>query len=73
MSDARAQRPDLVPTLTGAELLRWYWLKSELISLARRLEVASSGSKEELTTRLAAVLDGQPPPPSSRAAVRTRA
>lgn len=68
MSDARVQRPDLAPTLTGAELMRWYWLKSELISLAHLLDVATGGSKEELTTRLAAVLDGHVPPRSSRAA-----
>ncbi len=68
MSDAQTQRPNLAPTLTGTELLRWYWLKSELISLARLLDLATSGSKEDLTTRLAAVLDGHPPPPSSRAA-----
>lgn len=70
MSEAREQRPDLVPTLTGAELVRWYWLKSELIGLARGLEVSGGGSKEELTARLAAVLDGYPPPPCSRAAVQ---
>jgi hypothetical protein len=70
MSEAREQRPDLVPTLTGAELVRWYWLKSELIGLARVLEVSGSGSKEELTARLAAVLDGYPPPPRSSPAVQ---
>lgn len=67
MSAADNQRPDLSPTMTGAELLRWYWLKSELISLARMLGLASTGSKEELTTRLAAVLDGHPPPRRQRA------
>jgi len=64
----QTQRPDLAPTLTGAEFLRWYWLKSELSSLARLLDVATSGSKEELTTRLAAVLDGHAPPPGRRSA-----
>lgn len=54
--------------MTGTELLRWYWLKSELIGLARVLHVATSGSKEELTTRLVAALDGQPLPPTRRAA-----
>ena len=62
------RRPDLAIRLTGAELARWYWLKSELIGLARMLGVVSSGSKEELTARLTAVLDGHPPPVrSSRA------
>lgn len=70
MSDSQTQRPDSAPTFSGAELLRWYWLKIELISLARHLDVATSGSKEELTTRLVAVLDGHSPPPISRAAGR---
>ena len=48
--------------LTGGEFARWYWLKSELIAFARTLGVASGGSKDELTARLAAVLDGHPPP-----------
>ena len=33
------RRPDLAIRLTGAELARWYWLKSELIGLARMLGV----------------------------------
>ncbi len=66
---ARTRRPDLTATLPGAELVRWYWLKSELISFARVLGVATSGSKEELTTRIAAVLDGDTPPTGKRVAV----
>ena len=70
VSEADGQRPDLTTGLTGAELARWYWLKSELIGLARMLGVAGSGSKDELTARLVAVLDGHSPPaPSSRATV----
>jgi SAP domain-containing new25/Domain of unknown function (DUF6434) len=66
VTSARKSRPELTVTLTGAELLRWYWLKSELISFARVLDVATSGSKEELTTRVAAVLDGHAPPSRKR-------
>lgn len=66
MSEVEGQRPDLTSRLTGAELARWYWLKSELIGFARKLGVASSGSKDELTARLTAVLDGNPPPPRNR-------
>lgn len=65
---ADRQRPDLTPALTGAELQRWYWLQRELVGLARVLGVSSGGSKDELTVRLAAVLDGHPPPPRSRRA-----
>lgn len=66
VSEVNAQRPDLTTGLTGAELVRWYWLKSELVGFARLLGVAGSGSKDELTARLTAALDGNPPPPGSR-------
>lgn len=46
--------------------MRWYWLKSELIGLARELGVPSSGGKHDLTGRLAAALDGLPIPSARR-------
>ncbi|WP_258725889.1 SAP domain-containing protein [Cellulomonas sp. NS3] len=58
-------RPDLTPALSGGELLRWYWLREELAVLARTLGVRTSGSKQELTERLAAALDGRPAPARS--------
>lgn len=65
-----SQRPQLSPELTGGELLRWYWLKDELTGFARTLGVRATGSKELLTQRLAAALDGQPftEPAAKRAA-----
>lgn len=60
------QRPALTPSLTGAELRRWYWLRAELADLARQVGVSGSGSKDELTARLVAALDGETPPPSRR-------
>lgn len=62
-----SRRPPLSAALSGAELLRWYWLKTELVGLARQLSVSGSGGKAELTARLAAVLDGQPLPSAPRA------
>ena len=56
--------------LSGAELLRWYWLKTELVGLARQLSVSGSGSKVELTARLVALLDGQPLPAAARESPR---
>lgn len=53
-------RPAASPALTGAELLRWYWLKSELVALARELGIATGGGKPELTRRIVAALDGLP-------------
>jgi hypothetical protein len=64
------QRPLLTPALSGAELLRWYWLKEELVVLARTMGVGTGGGKVELTARLAATLDGVPPPPTARRSVR---
>ena len=61
-----AARPPLAPGLTGAELLRWYYLRSELSDFARRLGVSTAGGKQELTARLAAALDGHPLPPRAR-------
>jgi len=52
------ERPPLTESLTGAELLRWYWLKDELADFARRLGIRSTGGKEVLTRRIAARLDG---------------
>ena len=53
------QRPEPTTSLTGAELQRWYWLKSELLDLARELGISTAGGKIELTERIAARLDGR--------------
>lgn len=55
-------RPAASSALTGAELLRWYWLTSELAALARELGVSPGGGKPELTRRIVAALDGHPAP-----------
>lgn len=57
-------RPTLDEHLSGQELVRWYWLRTELTGLARALGVSASGSKQALTARLAARLDGRAAPPS---------
>lgn len=67
MDDLQPQRPALTPTLTGVELARWYWLKTELVGLARVLGISTSGFKKELTEQLVAVLDGHVPPACQRA------
>jgi len=59
--DVGERRPQLMAELTGAELQRWYWLATELAGLARELGVSPSGSKQQLTARLVAVLDGNTP------------
>ncbi|UNK47807.1 DUF6434 domain-containing protein [Arthrobacter sulfonylureivorans] len=59
MDKSISARPPLTPELSGAEFLRWYWLKEELADFARVLGKRASGSKELLTQRIAAALDGQ--------------
>lgn len=59
-------RPDSRSLTSSSELLRWYWLKVELVELARQRGVSTSGGKADLTARLAASLDGTPPPPATR-------
>lgn len=44
--------------LTGAELLRWYWLKVELADFARHYGIRATGGKELLARRIVAYLDG---------------
>lgn len=53
-------RPELTSEITSGELLRWYWLKIELADLARSLGLSPTGSKQDLTRRIIARLDGKP-------------
>lgn len=64
-------RPVLDATLSGAELRRWYWLRAELVALARSLGISPAGGKVELTERLAAALDGQALPQPTPRTIRT--
>lgn len=57
-----AERPDLESVRSGAELRRWYWLRSELTALARSRGLSTAGGKVDLTERLVASLDGSAPP-----------
>jgi len=62
-------RPPIAEVRSGVHLRRWYWRKSELVELARLLEVSPSGGKQDLAARLCAALDGeQGPAPSPRPA-----
>lgn len=45
-------RPDIQTVQTATELKKWYWLKAELVSLARQFGVAYSCNKPELLSRL---------------------
>lgn len=63
-------RPPLSADLTEAEFLRWYWLKDELMSFAKGLDLRAGGSKDVLAARIAARLGGRQfvePDPAPRA------
>jgi hypothetical protein len=59
------KRPTFTRTLSRAEFGRWYWLKSELVVACRALGVSPTGSKPELTARIAAALAGERAPSAS--------
>lgn len=52
-------RPDLGAGLAEVEFLRWYWLKDELAAFARERGLRATGSKDQLTARIAASLGGR--------------
>lgn len=52
-------RPKLCSSTPESEFLAWYWLKAELILFCRENELRTTGSKEELTERIAAFLGGR--------------
>jgi hypothetical protein len=51
-------RPRLSAKLSPSEFAAWYWLKSELAEYCRRQGLPSSGRKEILHQRIAALLSG---------------
>jgi SAP domain-containing new25/Domain of unknown function (DUF6434) len=62
MMDIDSARPALTRDLNATEFLRWYWLKVELCSFARTVGLSATGSKQEVTARIAACLEGKTPP-----------
>lgn len=51
------KRPDLIDIQTAEELRQWYWLKQELVDFCKHIKVSYSGSKAEITNRLAQYLE----------------
>jgi len=52
-------RPELTRSLSATEFLRWYWLKAEMQAFCRTHGLSPSGSKTELTNRIANALSGR--------------
>ena len=51
------QRPNIYDICSGADLQRWYWLKADLVAYCKALDLPYTGSKAEITERLAHFLD----------------
>jgi hypothetical protein len=64
-------RPELTNPMTEAQFLRWYWLKSELVSFCKSVSLPTHGQKPELMQRVANYLAGRAQP--STAAIRRAA
>ena len=50
-------RPELNIKITSKQFLNFYWLKAELISFCRNIDISSSGGKQEMTDRITCFLD----------------
>ncbi|MET0641046.1 MAG: hypothetical protein ABWZ36_00975 [Jiangellaceae bacterium] len=60
------RRPRPADVADEQTLLRWYWLKSELVEMARRAHLSTAGGKIELTQRIAAHFAGREMAPATR-------
>jgi hypothetical protein len=50
-------RPLFEHFVSGQSFKQWYWLKEELVDICKRLDISYSGSKQDLTDRIAAAID----------------
>ena len=66
------ERPAIETITSGNELRRWYWLKSDLVALARRLGLKTTGGKFEILDRIATFLDTGKAPVERRAKSESR-
>ena len=61
-----AHKPKLEPGMRVADFTGYYWLKADLIELARRLGLPTHGYKPELSARIERRLRGVPDRPESK-------
>ncbi|MFE1644169.1 hypothetical protein [Microbacterium sp. P01] len=60
------ERPPIGDVVDERMLRRWYWLKSELVEIARARGIPAVGGKVEVTDRIAAHLSGRQLTPVKR-------
>ena len=53
-------RPNIEDIKTGAELIRWYWLKEELVAYCKSAGINYTGVKFDILERIARFLDNKP-------------
>ena len=63
---ATDSKPVLQPGISVAEFRAYYWMKDDLIRLARKLNLPSHGYKPELSARIEQRLRGIPESPEPR-------
>lgn len=66
------QRPDLTPSISRDDFLKYYWLKEELLRFCRAQGLPTWGAKEELTHRIDHFLTNGETIQSSRPAHKKR-
>ena len=54
------KRSNIEDIKTGAELVRWYWLKEELVAFCKLTGINYTGVKFDILKRIAAILDEKP-------------
>lgn len=64
-------RPPLASLNSAVEFERWYWLKQELIAFCRAKGLSTAGSKQDISSRIAAAFRGQATPSASPARRRS--
>ncbi len=52
-----SKRPEINEFSTGAEFADWYWLKEELVDWCRAKKMPYTGSKQQITDRIAHFID----------------
>lgn len=57
---ARSTKPKLEPGMSIGDFTAYYWLKEELVELARKLGISTHGYKPELSDRIVRRLQGLP-------------
>lgn len=67
------ERPSPGEVRDESTLRRWYWLRSELVDIARARGVSTGGAKLELTERIAAHLSEREAPASAKRSPRVDA